>query len=1107
MSDRHDQSRSAPAAAADAGAATEAAAEAAAAASARKDRALDSIGEGSSSSVGMKLNGTPPAPGNDTDGYPPQNSEAANSKGLPNKSPQPPPPRPSSTFDAERYRADFDTSSTKLPIFPYKDELVEAVAAFQHLIVVGDTGSGKTTQLPQYLHEAMPEARILVTQPRRIAAISAATRVAEETRTRLGSLVGYSVRFESVRSASTKILYMTDGALLRSVATRRLQDSSLVGGGGGGNGGGAALEDLADIIILDEAHERSLETDVLFGLLRTLAQSRPSLKLIIMSATLNADKFSDFFDQAPVFSVPGRVFPVDIFYARRVKMSALKGQYVNRAVEAVVAIHSNEDPGDVLVFLTGQQDIETACRLVREAVDALQPSDLKAYPAVRAISVHPIYSALDTAEQKAVFRPAKDGYRKIVVATNIAQTSVTIPGIRYVVDSGFVKEKMFHPKTGVDALIVVPISKAAATQRAGRAGRTAPGKVFRLYSQDAFETLEMDTTPEIQRSSLLGTVLSLKKIGIANVLDFEFIDPPERSLIVTALRQLYYLGALDPDGALTPLGHQMSLLPTSPFLARALIAACTPPADHQDNCGEEMLTLVAMLSSEDPFLAPRAEDKRAEAELIHARFGGGGGGGDASVSAAAAAGKKSSAAAKTRQPPRSFVSGDHLALVRVFDAFVQACGGGGAGGGGAAQEAQWCRRRFLRLRALRAARSVREQVAEILTGELGLRLGSCRIRAAAPLPSPSPRKRRRRDDDDEEMDVDDNGNDDRQRRRGGSFRSDQRSGASPRRRRNNGHGHRDRRRGGGFGGVDRDDDYDYDGSGHYDADDGDDPARDVLASFDHVPILKAVCAGFFVNTARRHPHRNMYYHYLISSGAVGRSDLSVGGGGGSGSGGKTKDDGDKDNDDDGDDDDADAANAMMSLYIHPSSCLAFAYRAAAAPSSSSSMSMAPSSSIHHHHHHHHQLPDWVVYQDLQFVTRANMRVVSRIDFAWDESAVLGKRQRRSVAGEVEGSSATATVPVPVVGEGGRGDDGAQRGQDGPSVPPPPLAAGAAAAGRAAGAGGSAGAAAVAADTAAGAAAAAVAAAAASAAAAGAAAARDEKAEAAKARYLARKGRR
>ncbi|KAH9277328.1 hypothetical protein BASA83_000195 [Batrachochytrium salamandrivorans] len=404
-----------------------------------------------------------------------------------------------------------DDVRASLPIFQYRADLVSAIREFQFLIVVGDTGSGKTTQLPQYVLEDLADTlpNIVVTQPRRIAAISAATRVSEEHGTTLGGLAGYIVRFEKCTSADTRLSYVTDGILLRQCTANRLLPSY-------------------DLVILDEAHERSLETDVLFGLLRRACRLRPTLKVVIMSATLDIDGFSSFFGDCPVFSVPGRMFTVDILWQKKMNFAALKGSFVLRCIETCMQIHKEESPGDILVFLTGQHEIETAMkRSWRLTMNSTTPC------------------TLESIDQRAIFLPAPPGVRKIVLATNIAQTSVTVPGIRYVIDSGFVKQKMYDPHTRMDALVVVPISQAAATQRAGRAGRTEHGRVYRLYSRDAFEQMAAATIPEIQRSSLLGTILQLKKMGINDVLNFEFIDPPDPDLVVSAIKQLFLLSAVD----------------------------------------------------------------------------------------------------------------------------------------------------------------------------------------------------------------------------------------------------------------------------------------------------------------------------------------------------------------------------------------------------------------------------------------------------------------------------------------------------------------------------------------------------------------------------------
>ncbi|KAI8920769.1 P-loop containing nucleoside triphosphate hydrolase protein [Powellomyces hirtus] len=542
----------------------------------------------------------------------------------------------------------YDTARKELPIYTYREELLEAIRDHQVLVVVGDTGSGKTTQLPQYVLESLPEIRkICVTQPRRIAALSAARRVAEESKTRIGTVVGYSIRFERRASPETRLLYVTDGTLLRAVES----DPEVR---------------AYDLVILDEAHERSIETDVLFGLLRRACRLRPELKIVVMSATLDIDKFSDFFGEAPVFSIPGRMYAVDIFWQKQLKLGTAKATFVRRAVDTVMHIHKNEEPGDVLVFLTGQSEIEQAIRMVQEAHDELDYVDVKYRSRVRTIALYPIFSALETLEQRAIFDPAPEGVRKVVFATNIAQTSVTIPGITYVVDSGFVKQKMYDPQTAIDALMVVPISQAAATQRAGRAGRTGIGKVFRLYSRDAFDDMDAATVPEIQRSALLGTVLALKTMGIDDILNFEFIDPPDPDLVIAATKQLFWLGAVDEHGHLTPLGKQMAAFPISPYLSRTLVSAAL-----DFHCSYEMLVVAAMLSVEEVYAPQRSKKKQAAAEACWQHF---------------------------NDP-----TGDHLTLLRIFTEW-EATG----------FEKKWAFDNFLHHRALRAAKEVRGQLEDVM---------------------------------------------------------------------------------------------------------------------------------------------------------------------------------------------------------------------------------------------------------------------------------------------------------------------------------------------------------------------------------------------------------
>lgn len=415
-----------------------------------------------------------------------------------------------------------------LPVFTFRNQLIEAVRQNQILIVVGETGSGKTTQLTQYLAEAgfTENGVIGCTQPRRVAAMSVAKRVSEEVGCQMGHEVGYTIRFEDCTSPATKIKYMTDGMLQREI----LVDPDLK---------------RYSVIMLDEAHERTIATDVLFGLLKkTLKQRRPDLKVIVTSATLDAEKFSSYFNECPIFTIPGRTFPVEVLYSREPE-----SDYLDAALVTVMQIHLTEPAGDILVFLTGQEEIDTACEILYERMKALGPS-------VPELLILPIYSALPNEMQSRIFDPAPPGSRKVVLATNIAETSITIDHIYYVVDPGFVKQNAYDPKLGMDSLVVTPISRAQANQRAGRAGRTGPGKCFRLYTEAAFQTEMLPTTiPEIQRQNLSTTILMLKAMGINDLIHFDFMDPPPTNTMLTALEELYALSAL--------VSHQFPNLITS----------------------------------------------------------------------------------------------------------------------------------------------------------------------------------------------------------------------------------------------------------------------------------------------------------------------------------------------------------------------------------------------------------------------------------------------------------------------------------------------------------------------------------------------------------------
>ncbi|CAH8483905.1 unnamed protein product [Schistosoma margrebowiei] len=522
-----------------------------------------------------------------------------------------------------------------LPIFRLKDELMKAVNDNKVLIVIGETGSGKTTQITQYLAEAgyVNTGRIGCTQPRRVAAMSVAKRVSEEFGCRLGQEVGYTIRFEDCTAPETKIKYMTDGMLLREC----LIDPDLR---------------QYSVIMLDEAHERTIHTDVLFGLLKKAIQKRDDMKLIVTSATLDSVKFSQYFFEAPIFTIPGRTYPVEILYSLEPE-----NDYLDAALNTVMQIHLTEPPGDILVFLTGQEEIDSGCELLYERMKALGSE-------VPELIILPVYAALPSEMQSRIFDPAPPGSRKVVIATNIAETSLTIDGIYYVIDPGFVKQKVYSSKSGMDQLIVTPISQAQAKQRAGRAGRTGPGKCYRLYTERAYRDEMLATNvPEIQRTNLASTVLQLKAMGINDLLSFDFMDPPPLQTLVAAMETLHGLSALDDEGLLTRLGRRMAEFPLEPMLSKMLIMSV-----HLQ-CSEEVLTVVSMLSVQNVFYRPKEKTELADQRK-----------------------------AKFHQP-----EGDHLTLLAVYNAWKNN-----------KFSAPWCYDNFLQARTLKRAQDVRKQLLGIM---------------------------------------------------------------------------------------------------------------------------------------------------------------------------------------------------------------------------------------------------------------------------------------------------------------------------------------------------------------------------------------------------------
>ncbi|KAH3903561.1 DEAH-box RNA-dependent ATPase PRP2 SCDLUD_001203 [Saccharomycodes ludwigii] len=463
----------------------------------------------------------------------------------------------------------------ELPITKMKPQLLEAIDKNQVLIVVGETGSGKTTQLPQYL-VLDRNWKVACTQPRRVAATSVAKRVSEEMNVELGQEVGYTIRFDDKSNEQTTVLkYVTDGMLLREF----LADSKLL---------------KYDCIMIDEAHERTLSTDVLLGLLKELLKSRPltgdkvngdeqlrPLRLIISSATMNASKFSEFFDGARLFNVPGRRFPVDIHYTLQPEAN-----YIQAVLTTIFQIHLSQPvPGDILVFLTGQDEIEYLNSILQDINCKLQ--DTNCIPML----ITPIYGNLPQDQQAEIFKPTPAAYRKVVLATNIAETSLTINGIKYVIDPGFVKIKTFIPQTGMSQLSTVPCSKASVDQRAGRAGRVGPGKCFRIFTKWSYEhELELLPQPEISRTNISSVILLLMSLGVKNLLDFPLLDRPSIPQLSKGLENLYLLGGLNSKGQITHLGYIMNDFPCEPNFLKVLYVAA-------DKFGvlEPVLTIVAML--------------------------------------------------------------------------------------------------------------------------------------------------------------------------------------------------------------------------------------------------------------------------------------------------------------------------------------------------------------------------------------------------------------------------------------------------------------------------------------------------------------------------------
>lgn len=541
-----------------------------------------------------------------------------------------------------------------LPVYQQKEKILNALAEHQVVVVESPTGSGKTTQLPIILHEAGYAAKgmIGVTQPRRIAVLSVSDFISRQLGTALPGLIGYKMRFEDKTSHETKIKIMTDGILLQEMKLDPFLSKY-------------------DVLMVDEAHERSLNIDFILGLLKNVLESRPDFKVIVSSATINAQVFSEYFGECPIVKIETQTYPVTVIYDPVPSPAEDDGKdsrisYDDEALyEKILSIISRSlgarekgEKGDILVFLPGEKTIKECAMRILGSNFASQ------------VHLVPLYARLGKDEQEKVFDPAPEGKSKIVIATNIAETSVTIDGISVVVDSGLAKLNYYNPRTFTSSLIETPISKASCNQRKGRAGRTGPGLCYRLYPRKEFENRPLFTTEEIYRTDLSEVVLRMAELGISDFERFDFISQPPKSGIAGAIDVLNLLDALSPDRTLSKVGQMMCAFPLLPRLSRMIVEAIMkyPDVVH------EILVAAAFLSTMSPYVLPPGEE--LEARKAHHAF---------------------------RDP-----MGDFVSYLRLYDLFISA-----------EDKARFCERNYLDERTMREIARIREQL-ELIVSDLGV---------------------------------------------------------------------------------------------------------------------------------------------------------------------------------------------------------------------------------------------------------------------------------------------------------------------------------------------------------------------------------------------------
>ena len=534
----------------------------------------------------------------------------------------------------------------KLPVYEQKDKILEVLEKNQVIVVQSPTGSGKTTQIPVILHEAgfSDSGIIAVTQPRRIAALSVSEFISKQLGTTYPGLVGYKMRFEDKTDSSTKIKIMTDGILLQEMKLDPWMSKY-------------------SVVMVDEAHERSLNIDFVLGLLKRVLQARPEFKVIVSSATMNAEAFSSYFGNCPIVNIDTITYPVSVIYdppaiPASTSSPAASDALLNKIESTIQRVLSNRVNGDILIFLPGE-------KIIKDCMQKLYKSTFS-----RKIHIIPLYGRLAKEEQERVFDSAPLGKKKVIISTNIAETSVTIPGITVVIDSGLAKLNFYNPRTFTSSLIETPVSKASCNQRKGRAGRTQEGTCYRLYPRKDYETRQMYTLEEIFRTDLSEVVLRMSELGITEFEQFDFISPPGKEGIISAIETLNLLKALEKDNTLSEIGKLMVKFPLMPRLSRIIVEAIL----HYPQVLEETIIASAFLSAQSPFILPPGEEM--EARIAHHAF--------------------------------RDVQGDFLTYVKLFKKFINQ-----------EKPEEFCEKNFLDYRVLSEIKNIKEQL-ELIVSDMGI---------------------------------------------------------------------------------------------------------------------------------------------------------------------------------------------------------------------------------------------------------------------------------------------------------------------------------------------------------------------------------------------------